>query len=155
MTDKTINIAYTSDDWRGVALSNFSLSPFLLDGVLLASIEGFIQGIKFPEGHPARAQAFASIAWQAKEHGRGADKVFAYWRGAEIPFGSADHHRLVERALRAKFAQSQGLCHVLRATEGLDITHQTGEGPEPALTSIPAAEFCRIMADIRRGLPPQ
>ncbi|MGB6006740.1 hypothetical protein [Castellaniella sp.] len=152
MADTTINVAYTSDDWRGVALSNFSLSPFLLDGVLLASIEGFIQGIKFPEGHPARARAFASTAWQAKECGQGADKAFAYWGPTPLPFGSAAHHQLVERALQAKFAQNQGLCHVLRSTQGLEILHQTGEDVEPARTSIPAAEFCRILTEIRDGL---
>lgn len=152
MTDKTINIAYTSDDWRGIALSNFSLSPFLLDDMLLASVEGFIQGIKFPEGHPARAQAFASTAWQAKDCGHGAHKDVVHWHDRRIPFGSADHHRLVERALRAKFAQNQGLRHVLKTTQGLEILHQTGEGAEPALTSIPAAEFCRILTDIRAAL---
>lgn len=152
MANQTINVAYTSDDWRGVALSNFSLSPFLLDGVLLASIEGFIQGIKFPEGHPARARAFASTAWQAKECGQGADKVHVYWGPTPIAFGTTAHHQLVERALRAKFEQNQGLRHVLRSTQGLDILHQTGEGAEPALTSIPATEFCRILTEIRGGL---
>ena len=154
MTRQTINIAYTSDDWRGIALSNFSLSPFLLDGVLLASLEGFIQGIKFPEGHPARDRAFTSTAWQAKECGRGADKQFAHWGPAPMPFGAEAHHRLVERALREKFAQHEGLCHVLRSTGSLEIVHETGEGPEPARTSLPADAFCRILTDIRRGLPP-
>lgn len=37
-----LNISSTSDDWRGLALSNFPLSPFVLDGELFASVEGFI-----------------------------------------------------------------------------------------------------------------
>ncbi len=149
MTRKTINVAFTSDDWRGVALSNFSLSPFELDGVPLASVEGFIQGIKFPPGHPSRAQAFMSSAWEAKACGKGADKRFAYWGEARIEFGSGAHHRLVERALRARFAQNEGLCRLLASTRDLDILHQTGEGPEPERTSLPAALFCRILSDIR------
>jgi|GEM_PF-191329 len=149
MTPKTINVAFTSDDWRGVALSNFSLSPFELDGVPLASVEGFIQGIKFPPGHPSRAQAFVSSAWEAKACGKGADKQFAYWGEARIEFGSGAHHRLVERALRARFAQNEGLRRLLASTRGLDIRHQTGEGPEPERTSLPAALFCRILSDIR------
>uniref|UniRef100_UPI003341F7E4 hypothetical protein n=1 Tax=Castellaniella defragrans TaxID=75697 RepID=UPI003341F7E4 len=149
MTDNTINIAFTSDDWRGIALSNFSLSPFELDGQLLASVEGFIQGIKFPPDHPARARAFVSWAWEAKECGRGADKRFVYWDDRRIEFGGADHHRLVERALRARFAQNEGLRRVLSATRGLDILHQTGEGPESTPMSLPAAAFCRILTDIR------
>src|SRR5262245_20701331 len=48
------NISSTAADWRGLALSNFGLSPFVLDGKVFASIEGFVQGIKFPEGDPRR-----------------------------------------------------------------------------------------------------
>ncbi|WP_366140705.1 PAS domain S-box protein [uncultured Castellaniella sp.] len=151
MTRKTINVAFTSDDWRGVALSNFTLSPFELDGVPLASVEGFIQGIKFPPGHPAREQAFVSSAWEAKACGEGADKRFAYWDEASVEFGSDAHHRLVERALRARFDQNEGLRRVLQSTRGLDILHQTGEGPEPDRTSLPAALFCRILSDIREA----
>ncbi|WP_338075963.1 PAS domain S-box protein [Castellaniella defragrans] len=154
MTRKTINVAFTSDDWRGVALSNFSLSPFELDGVPLASVEGFIQGIKFPPGHPARERAFASAAWEAKECGKGADKRHAYWGEARIVFGSDEHHRLVERALRARFAQNEGLRRLLASTRGLEILHQTGEGPEPERTSLPAALFCRILSDIREASAP-
>ncbi len=148
MTRTTINVAYTSDDWRGVALSNFSLSPFELDGVALASVEGFIQGIKFPPGHPARKQAFASSAWEAKACGQGAEKHFAYWGDVRVEFGSDGHHRWVEWALRARFAQNEGLRRILASTRGLNILHQTGE-PEPDLTSMPAALFCHILSDIR------
>lgn len=149
MIRKTINVAFTSDDWRGVALSNFSLTPFELDGVWLASVEGFIQGIKFPPGHPSREQAFTSSAWEAKACGKNADKQFVYWGGAQIEFGSEAHHCLVERALRARFAQHEGLRRLLESTQGLEIEHQTGESPEPARTSLPVARFCRVLSDIR------
>lgn len=153
MSRKTINVAFTSDDWRGVALSNFSLSPFVLDEVSQASVEGFIQGIKFPPGHPAREQAFTSWAREAKACGKGADRQFVYWGEARIEFGSDAHHRLVERALRARFAQNEGLCRVLASTRGLEILHHTGEEREPAQTSMPADLFCRILSDIRDALP--
>jgi hypothetical protein len=38
-TGRTLNISSTSTDWRGLALSNFGLSPFVLDGMLFASVE--------------------------------------------------------------------------------------------------------------------
>ncbi|MGB3425411.1 MAG: PAS domain S-box protein [Castellaniella sp.] len=148
MGRKTINVSFTSDDWRGVALSNFSLSPFEFEGRLLASVEGFIQGIKFPPGHASREQAFAASAWDAKACGQGAEKQFAYWDGTQLEFGSDAHHALVERALRARFAQNEGLRRVLASTQGLDIQHLTGES-EPERTSMPAALFCRILTDIR------
>jgi predicted NAD-dependent protein-ADP-ribosyltransferase YbiA (DUF1768 family) len=152
MSIPSINIAFTSDDWRGVALSNFAMSPFVLDGVLLASVEGFIQGIKFPEGHPNRQRAFVSAGWDAKELGREADRKGAYWNGGRADYGSFEHQRFIERALRARFAQNEGLQHVLRSTVGLSIRHDPGEGPEPAVTSLPAAEFCRIVTEIRDEL---
>ena len=55
---QTLNIYSKSDDWRARRLSNFPADPFILDGEEMASVEGFIQGTKFPEGHPARKQAF-------------------------------------------------------------------------------------------------
>lgn len=152
MQASSINIAFTSDDWRGVALSNFALSPFVLDGVMLASVEGFIQGIKFPEDHPLRQQAFVSAGWQAKELGRSADRQGAWWGGARMGYGSPDHQHVIERALRARLAQNQGLQQVLRSTAGLVIRHEPGGGPEPAVTSLPAEAFCRILTDIRDGL---
>ncbi|WP_066453676.1 hypothetical protein [Castellaniella caeni] len=153
MSTPTLNVSFLSDDWRGVALSNFCLYPFVLDDVLLASVEGFIQGIKFAPGHPARERAFISSAWDAKACGKGAGKQYAYWGPQPIAFGSGAHHDLVERALRARFAQHEGLCQVLRSTRGLVLTHETGEGPEPALTSLPAARFCQVLTALRDALP--
>ena len=81
-TEQTLNISSTSNDWRGLALSNFGLSPFVLDGVLFASVEGFIQGIKFREGDPQRDAAFASSGWPAKHLGeyRGSQRRALGWR---------------------------------------------------------------------------
>ncbi len=72
MTPQTFNASFIAIDWRGVALSNLTLSPFVLDGVLLASVEGFIQGIKFPPGDARREQAFVASGWAAKKAGQGA-----------------------------------------------------------------------------------
>ena len=74
-----------ASDWRGQALSNFCLSPFVLDGALYASIEGFIQGIKFPEDDPVRAAAFQASGWDAKRLGDGARRDAVHWQGARSP----------------------------------------------------------------------
>ena len=120
-TEQTLNISSTSNDWRGLALSNFGLSPFVLDGVLFASVEGFIQGIKFRESDPQRDAAFASSGWPAKHLGDTADRSGAYWDGACLPYGSPEHHRLIERAIRARIAQSKGLQAALKSTVGLTL----------------------------------
>lgn len=150
--DATINVSSTSTDWRGLALSNFGLSPFVLDGMLFASVEGFIQGIKFPESDPRRAAAFVSSGWDAKRLGDTADRSAAYWGGVRVPYGSPEHHRLIERAMRARIAQSQGLQEALRSTAGATLIHDVGTGAESPTTSLPASVFCRILTEIRAEL---
>lgn len=147
----SLNVSSTSNDWRGVALSNFPLSPFMLDGNLFASIEGFIQGIKFPDGDQRRIQAFQSSGWDAKNLGEQADRSGAYWANQRIPYGSDDHHRLIARAIRARIEQSAGLREVLTSTIGLTLVHETGHQEAPT-TSLPAVVFCRVLSDLRDEL---
>jgi predicted NAD-dependent protein-ADP-ribosyltransferase YbiA (DUF1768 family) len=144
-----LNVSSTSTDWRGLALSNFGLSPFVLDGMLFASVEGFVQGIKFPESDPRREAAFASSGWSAKHLGDTADRSGAYWGGVCLPYGSPDHHRLIERAIRARIAQSKGLQEALKSTADAALVHDTGVGAESPTTSLPASVFCRILTEIR------
>ncbi len=151
LAGKTVNVSSTSNDWRGLALSNFGLSPFVLDGTLFASVEGFIQGIKFPEGDPKRDAAFASSGWRAKGLGDSADRSGAYWGGVCLPYGSPDHHRLIERAMRARIAQSTGLQEALKSTGDATLIHEIGAAESPR-TSLPAAVFCRILTGIRAEL---
>ncbi len=150
--EKTVNVSSASTDWRGVALSNFGLSPFVLDGALFASVEGFIQGIKFPEGDPRREAAFQSSGWPAKHLGDTADRKGVYWAGATLPYGSPEHRGLIERAIRARIAQSKGLQEALKSTAGATLVHDTGGGREAPTTSLPAAVFCRILTEIRAEL---
>ena len=150
--EKTLNVSSTSTDWRGLALSNFGLSPFVLDGMLFASVEGFVQGIKFPEGDPRREAAFASSGWPAKHLGDTADRSGAYWGGVCLPYGSPDHHRLIERAIRARIAQSKGLQEALKSTADAALIHDTGASAESPTTSLPASVFCRILTEIRSEL---
>ncbi|MBR8653351.1 hypothetical protein KDH83_08540 [Achromobacter sp. Marseille-Q0513] len=146
-----VNISANASDWRGQALSNFCLSPFVLDGALYASIEGFIQGIKFPEGDPVRAAAFQASGWDAKHLGDGARRDAVHWQDARIAYGSAEHHRLIERAIRARVSQSTGLRQALASTAGAAIAHETG-APESPATSLPATVFCRILETLREDI---
>jgi len=148
----TLNVSSSSSDWRGQALSNFVLSPFTLDSVLFASVEGFIQGIKFREDDPRRGKAFVSSGWAAKHLGDTSDRNGAYWDGACIVYGSAEHHRLIERAIRARISQNQGLQDVLKSTEGVTLIHDTGTRPESPTTSLPASVFCRILNEVREEI---
>lgn len=143
-----LNIGSKSDDWRAKRLSNFSDDPFVLDGVRLASVEGFIQGTKFPENDPRRERAFQSLGRKAKHFGRYAEGKFVWWQGQTILFGSQEHHRLIERAIRAKFEQNPEALKALVTTKGMTLTHDLGH-PESHNTSLPAKVFCDILTRIR------
>ena len=147
----TINIAANSDDWRGVALSNFCLSPFVLDGVLIASVEGFIQGIKFPPSDPVRALAFTAYGFAAKELSARAKGQSIWWGDETHDYASWGHLALIERAIRARIAQNSGLQAALLSTVTATIVHKTGV-PESSKTSLKTADFCRIMTSIRHDL---
>lgn len=150
MNDSTLNVNNASLDWRGHVLANFPAFPFVLDGTALASVEGFVQGIKFPEHHRSRDAAFLSWGEVAKRLGSDAERISVWWNGVRIAYGSDEHHRLIARAIRAKFAFNEGARLALKATAGLVLQHDIG--PELPTTSLPAAVFCRILAELRDEL---
>jgi len=149
-TDAGLNVSSASNDWRACALANYPLFPFTLDGVVLASVEGFIQGIKFPEAHPSRALAFLAHAAAAKQYGARAERISVWWKDQVLPYGSDAHHALIARAIRAKFFHNHGAQLALRATEGIVLKHDVG--PEAPTTSLPATVFCRILTELRAEL---
>src|SRR5699024_5290361 len=114
---------------------NFELSPFVFNGILFASVEGFIQGIKFPENDQRRLQAFHLSGWDAKYLGDQADRSYVHWEGRFLGYGTTQHHQLIEDAIRARIAQSIGLQKVLLFTSGTILVHDTGR-PESQTTSL-------------------
>ncbi|MDP3963794.1 MAG: hypothetical protein Q8Q39_04840 [bacterium] len=144
-----LNICSGSHDPRARDLSNFTPFPFILDGITLASVEGFIQGIKRPVGDPMRELAFCSFGKEAKRLGRHAERKFVWWKDKKIVYGSREHHYLIERAIRAKFEQNPNAMKSLLATEGMILTHDLGYTESPH-TSLPERVFCGILTRIRQ-----
>lgn len=151
MENKTLNIYSKSDDSRGRILSNFSHHPFVLDGQHFESVEGFIQGIAFPEGDPRKEAAFKAWGSAAKKFEEEQERKFVWWNGEEIVFGSPGEHALIERAIRAKFEQNPEAKEALIATKGLGLTHVLPE-PEHKNTCLPAKVFCAILMKIREEI---
>lgn len=147
---ETLNVNSRSEDLRGRELSNFMIRPFVLDDVKLKSVEGFIQGTKFPEGHPSREKAFGSAGIEAKKMGYdlayGGGNTCIWWKGEKIVYGSAEHHQLIARAIEASFRQNPWAFMLLRSTRGLKLTHEVGGSPDSAL---PADVFCAILEKLR------
>ncbi|MDP3646167.1 MAG: hypothetical protein Q8R25_03700 [bacterium] len=144
-----LNIASKSDDLRARCLSNFSAYGFVIDGVKVSSVEGFLQGIKFRVGDHNREKAFRSFGAEAKQFGERAVRKFVWWKRRAISYGSDEHHQLLARAIRAKFEQNEVAMSALVATDGMILTHDLGH-PELPHTSLPAALLCEILMRLRR-----
>lgn len=132
-------------------MSNFSDHGFSIDGQRMASVEGFVQGIKFPEGDPRRKKAFGYVGKKAKTIGKEALNLgcrFVWRKEDQIVYGSAAHHALIERAIAAKFEQNPDALKSLLSTKGKIIKHELGH-PESPKTSLPKEVFCAILTRIR------
>lgn len=142
-------------EWPANVLSNCAATPFVIDGVQCNSAEGFIQALKFP--NPEMQKHVCSLVGKAaKFAGKKAAKRIhrerkVWWQDKEIEFRSQEHFGLIERALRAKFNQSDRAKRALLATRNSTLTHDVGQ-PESPHTSLPAAVFIRILYKVRAEL---
>jgi hypothetical protein len=148
--ESTLNVNAFSPDWRAYALANFPLAPFVLDDVVLASVEGFVQGIKFPPENPLRVRAFLSHSFEPKRFGEQAERVHVWWDGQVLEYGSSEHRTLIARGIRAKFFYNEGFRVAMLATRGIRLVHDLGA--ESPTTSLPAEVFCRILTQLREEL---
>jgi predicted NAD-dependent protein-ADP-ribosyltransferase YbiA (DUF1768 family) len=120
--------------------SNFAHTPFVLDGLRYASIEGFWQGLKFPDKTDRRrlAALHGSAARDAGFHAPPSETLL--YNGARTRIGTWEHWQLMERACMAKFSQHAGAREALLATGKQALVHRV----KPDSKNIPGV----IMADI-------
>lgn len=149
-----MNIA-SGAGWPAGKCSNFPASPFTIDGVWCASMEGFIQALKHPDPE-MQAHICTLVGRKAKFKGKKLNKKVkrsgcVWWQGREIKFRSKEHVDLIERALRCKFTQNDSARRALLATGDAVLTHNTGHRESPH-TSLPARDFIRMLYKIRTEL---
>ncbi|HNB21009.1 MAG TPA: hypothetical protein PKZ32_01240 [Candidatus Melainabacteria bacterium] len=141
-----INCASSSQEEVGRDASNFAHTPFVFRGIEFASVEGFYQGIKFPEGEK-RTQTFAMHGVYARSAGKKAKTKQTTFDGQTFTMGSPEHHAIIKEAIRAKFEQHPAIARAFVATRPRTIIHDTGR---PARKSaFPVEVFCRVMTEIR------
>lgn len=155
----TLNIASYSADGRARLLSTFAHTPFELrlgDKLIRCeSVEGFWQGLKWPEGSRERDRVFGLWGLEAKLAGADAPRGDIEAAGLRIVRGGAAHHSLAERAMRAKLEQNPEVQAALHATVGLRLTHdlvdEHGRAVPDSLT-LPKAVFVDIWLRLRDEL---
>lgn len=150
--EDVVNVSSGSPVIEERILSNFPESPFTLKGKKYRSLEGKVQGDKFPPEDPRKEQAYNSFGKEAKQIGNKA-RIYGYrwiWTadGRKIKYGSPEHYEESRLAIRAKFEQNPEAMRVLLSTKGKKITHELG-GEESKTTCLPKAVFTNILTDIR------
>lgn len=131
------------------ALSNFAPHEFEIDGVVCASMEGFLQSLKF-SNVDMQAYVCTLVGFQAKYKGK--NKAWwktqtLYWRGVEIDRHSNAYQELLDRAY-FQLAQNNSFKKALMATKKATLTHSIGKN-DPTHTILTETEFIRRLYKIR------
>jgi hypothetical protein len=149
-------------------LSNFAATPFTFHGKRYASLEGFWQMMKFPEGTNDPRSTFPGLSWpftrrkvaqmtgfEAKRAGTIGEQnmkrmeidwvTFEGKRFEYRPKNPGEHYRLICEATRAKVDQNPEVKRVLLATGNLKLRPDHHQEPNP-----PAAwRYYDILMEIR------
>lgn len=139
--------------------SNFGATPFELDGLTYASVEGLWQAMKYPDPQNSndprlaikewphtRAEVMAMNGFEAKDAGTAAGEIYKKYKLKNISYGadffdykdfaagSALHLDIIFRALRAKLDQNPELWELLLKTKCLKLLpdHKPGANDPPA-----------------------
>ena len=133
------------------SLSNFAPHPFVLDGVEIASMEGFLQSLKFKNEEMQRY--VCTLVGKAAKY-KGKDKKWwkeqtLYWQGKEYKRDSEEYQILLNRAYNALF-QNESFKKALLSTTGV-LTHSIGKNDETK-TVLTQSEFCGRLMKLRMGI---
>lgn len=134
------------------SLSNFAPHAFVLDGVQCASMEGFLQSLKF-SNPDMQVEVCKLVGITAKR--RGANKNWwtsqtLYWKGKPYKRDSKDYQDLLDRAYHA-LSQNASFQKALLATGNSSLTHSIGRNKinETVLT---VQEFTSRLYKLREEL---
>lgn len=134
------------------SLSNFAPHAFVLDDVQCASMEGFLQSLKF-SNPDMQVEVCKLVGITAKR--RGSKKNWKttqtlYWRGKPYKRDSEDYQKLLDRAYHA-LLQNASFQRALLATGNSSLTHSIGRNKinETVLT---VQEFTSRLYKLREEL---
>lgn len=128
-------------------ISNFAATPFVLDGIAYASVEGFWQCFRYADA-TERARVAALAGRAAKAAGKATPPDRFDYGGASIRWGTFEHWQLMRRACVAKFAQNEAPRKALLGTLGRPLVHRTRSESR----SIPNMVMAQIWTEIRDEL---
>ena len=135
--------------YPSASLSNFAPHPFVIDGVQCASMEGFLQSLKF-ESVDMQEYVCTLVGKAAKKKGRKKNwqqSQTLYWKGVPMKRDSEDYQKLLDRAYEA-LNENTGFRKALEATGNATLTHSIGKN-KISETVLTTREFCSRLTKLR------
>jgi predicted NAD-dependent protein-ADP-ribosyltransferase YbiA (DUF1768 family) len=138
-----LNVWSRSEEPIGRLMSNFANTPFVLDGVEFASVEGFWTWLLL-KGKPHRRET-ARRLWgaRAKWYAPKTKPAQITYQGSWVRVGSDAQLELMKRAIRAKLQYHPQVAEAFVETYPRPIVHAI-EGD-----SRTHHRFCRILTELR------
>lgn len=132
------------------ALSNFAPHPFTFRGVEIASMEGFLQSLKFKDKemqkHICTLVGFAAKKAGAKKNWQ-RDQTL-WWSGIPYPRKSDEYQMLLDSVYTHMFTKNEKARKALLATHNANLTHSIGR-TNKSETVLTRTEFCSRLMKIR------
>ena len=148
--DEVIDI-YSKGEYPASVLSNFYPNGFVFEGVECASMEGFLQSLKFR--NPKRQLEVCLLTGgDAKKAGnrkflwRWTGNVF--WQGKRLRRTGEEFSRLVFAAYKAMFEQNEIFRKALLGTKGKKLAHSIGRS-DKRKTILTEKEFLDALNGLR------
>ena len=138
--------------YPALSLSNFAPHAFEIDNIKCASMEGFLQSLKFQ--NPDMQKYVCSLVGKAAKF-KGKNKKWQktgnlYWQGEVIKRDSERYQELLDKAYNA-LAKNQSFKKALLATGNATLTHSIGT-TKISETILTKTEFVSRLTKIRTKL---
>jgi predicted NAD-dependent protein-ADP-ribosyltransferase YbiA (DUF1768 family) len=150
--DRAVDIG-SGNGYPASALSNFAPHPFVLDGVAITSMEGFLQSLKFSNPEMQR-HVCTLVGRAAKAKGKGKNWQRTgklHWQGREIDRFSEEYQELLDRAFETLYTTNEGARKALLASGEAVLEHSMGKR-NPKDTVLTRSEFCSRLTRLRERL---
>lgn len=138
--------------WPKKELSNFYPHRFVFDGVECASMEGFLQSLKYKDVDKQR-EICTLTGRYAKDRGNGT-WIFnqdLYWKGKQYNRHGIDYLRLIHNAYDAMYSQCEDFRKALKAVGNKHLFHTIGK-IDPHDTVLTEDEFIQLLNLMRDRL---
>lgn len=142
----------STNGYPSSALSNFAAHKFVIDGVECASMEGFLQSLKFKD-IDMQKHVCTLIGFKAKMKGKNKDwwkTQVLYWQGMSIDRHSKEYQDLLDRAYD-ELSKNINFRNALLATGSSYLRHSIGKS-DASRTVLTEREFCDRLMEVRNNI---